>query len=79
VALAVGPEIDYVKIEKLDESGEKIRFILAKDLLEKHFPKEENEYEIISQFKGQELVGKPYEALFDYYAKNENLENGENG
>jgi isoleucyl-tRNA synthetase len=78
VALAVGKDIDYVKIEKKDEGvGELVRFILAKELLEKIF--KENDYEIIEEFKGQDLVGKKYKPLFDYYSKDENLKNRENG
>ncbi|MFZ2310746.1 MAG: isoleucine--tRNA ligase [Patescibacteria group bacterium] len=72
VALAVGAEIDYVKIE----SGE-IKFILAKERLASVM--KETAYEIISEFKGSELVGKAYKPLFDYYATDEKLENRENG
>ena len=76
VALAVGEDIEYVKIEKKDEGvGELVRFILAKDLLEKIFS--ENEYKIISEFKGSALVGKKYKPLFPYYL-NEDLKNKEN-
>ncbi len=43
VALAVGKDIDYVKIEKKDEDvGEKINFILAKDRLETIFGEAQN-------------------------------------
>ncbi len=80
MALAVGEDIDYVKIEKENQNGEgKVRFILAKELLEKIFPKEENDYEIVEEFKGEKLIGKSYEPLFDYYAKKDDLKNKENG
>lgn len=57
VALAVGPEIDYVKI---NSQGQYI--ILAKERLSLF----ENEYEIVSEFKGKELEGTEYEQLLTY-------------
>jgi isoleucyl-tRNA synthetase len=66
VALAVGENIDYVKIEKKDEgTGGLIRFILAKNKLEETF--KDNEYKIVEEFKGKELVGKKYKPLFSNY------------
>jgi len=52
-------------------------YICAKALVEKVF--NGKEYEIASEFKGSDLVGKSYKPLFDYYAKDENLENRDNG
>jgi len=64
LALAVGGNIEYVKIEKKDEgAGELLRFILANDLLEKYF--EGQEYKIIEKIKGEDLVGSEYEPVFD--------------
>ena len=78
VALAVGAEIDYVKIEKKDEgTGALVRFILAKEKLEEIFAGQE--FKIIEEFKGKDLVGKKYKPLFDYYAKDEKLANQANG
>ncbi len=57
VALAVGPDIDYVKI-KTDDAY----LILAKERLEVI----RNEYEILAEYKGKDLVGQEYEQLFDY-------------
>jgi isoleucyl-tRNA synthetase len=57
VALAVGAEIDYVKI---NSQGQHI--ILAKERLSLF----ENEYEIIGEFKGKELEGTEYEQLMNY-------------
>jgi len=59
VALAVGENIDYVKIEK---EGEKL--ILAKERLSAVG----EGYNILEEFKGKSLVGKKYKSLFDYYA-----------
>ncbi len=57
VGLAVGPEIDYVKI-KLDNK----KIILAKERLSVI----EGEYEILEEFKGKKLEGMEYEQLFNY-------------
>ena len=60
VALAVGPEIDYVKI-KVEGHGvlylAKARLSVIKE-----------EYTIIEELKGQKLLDKEYEPLFDYIA-----------
>lgn len=59
VALAVGPEITYVKLQFKD-TGEKI--ILAKDRLSVI----KEEYEILGELKGKELEGVEYEQLLPY-------------
>lgn len=76
VALAVGADVDYVVVEKKDEgAGELVRFVVAKDLLEKIFG--DQEYKVVQELKGSELVGKKYQPLFPYY-ENSDLENKEN-
>jgi isoleucyl-tRNA synthetase len=72
VALAVGKNIDYVKI-KLENADD--NYILAKSRL--NIIKEK--YAIIEQIKGSELAGRAYKPLFDYYQKNNDLENVQNG
>lgn len=57
VALAVGPDIDYVKIKT---EGKVL--ILAKDRLSVI----DGDYEIIEELKGRDLSGIEYEQLFDY-------------
>ena len=57
VALAVGADIDYVKIKT-----EGVYLILAKERLEVL----REEYEIISEHKGSDLLGMEYEQLMDY-------------
>jgi len=57
VSLAVGKDIDYVKIKKGEDN-----LILAKELLEKVI---EADYEIISEFKGKDLANLNYQPLFD--------------
>jgi isoleucyl-tRNA synthetase len=74
-ALAVNPNIDYVRIEKKDEGvGALVQFILAKSKL-KIF--EGQEYSIVEEFKGDKLVGQSYKPIFDYYLKTD-LPNKEN-
>jgi isoleucyl-tRNA synthetase len=57
VALAVGKDIDYVKVKQGDEFLwlAKERLGILKD-----------EYEIVEEVKGSELVGKKYEPLFPF-------------
>ena len=61
VALAVNPELSYVKAKKGEE-----KFILVKSLAEKVL--KEN-FEIIEEISGEKLVGLKYKTLFDYYLK----------
>jgi len=57
VALAVGEDINYVKIRNKEKT-----FILAKDRLSVI----DGDYEIIGEMKGKDLKGIPYEQLFNY-------------
>ncbi|HEY4508733.1 MAG TPA: class I tRNA ligase family protein [Candidatus Paceibacterota bacterium] len=67
VALAVHPDLDYVVIEKKDMGvGDLVRFILAKDRLEAVFGKDE--YKIVEEKKGKDLVGLEYEPLYEIEA-----------
>ncbi len=72
VALAVGKDIDYVKV-KLDD----FLYIVAKERLSEIF--KEKAVDIISEFKGSDLIGKSYKPLFDYYSADASLENHNNG
>ncbi len=76
VALAVGPSLDYVVIEK-DDEGEagRVRFVLAKELLSKVF--EGSEFDVIAEVKGSELVGSRYEPLYDFVKDSVSEENKE--
>lgn len=58
VALAVNQSYDYVEIINNEE-----HLILAKDLVDKVI---EGEYEIVREFKGEELIGKKYEQLLPF-------------
>ena len=81
VALAVREDIAYVKIRTTDSHLSAHDFteyyIIAKDRLGEIF--KDKEYEIIKEFSGKDLVGKNYKPLFDYYSKDGNLKNRENG
>ncbi|XLQ20012.1 MAG: isoleucine--tRNA ligase [Candidatus Moraniibacteriota bacterium] len=78
VALAVGNDVEYVKIQKKDEgTGNLVQFILAKTRLEDVM--NDSEFEIIENLKGSDLVGLKYKSLWDTYASDESLENRENG
>jgi len=61
VALAVGSDIDYVKIKFKDEY-----LILAKSRLSVI----DGEYEIIAEYKGRNLAGQEYHQLFTYVQPN---------
>jgi isoleucyl-tRNA synthetase len=71
VALAVGNNINYAIVEK---DGKK--YILAKESLEKVF--NEEEYKIVEEIKGKDLVGKEYIPPFDSYINDGTLEHKEN-
>ncbi len=66
VALAVNPELIYCLVENNNE-----KYVLAKDRLSVL----EGEFNIIKEFKGQELIGLKYEPVFDYLKNIENIEN----
>ena len=73
VALAVGKELEYVKVKTEKEEI----FILAKERIEEVFKNTEIKYEILEEFLGEKLVGKKYKPVFDYYLEID-LENKEN-
>ena len=63
LALAVGPDIDYILIED-EEEGD--RYYLAEKLIGKYY-KDGKGYKVISRMKGTELKGMTYEPLFPYF------------
>ncbi|MDC7238215.1 MAG: isoleucine--tRNA ligase [Sphaerochaetaceae bacterium] len=62
LALALGPDIDYVKVKDGKEY-----YILGKDRLS-HYYKNESDYEIVEEYKGTDLKGLRYKPLFPYFA-----------
>ncbi len=94
VVLAVGENIDYIIVRKnIGEGMKKLLenevppvikekfeyYILAKEMYDLYFGELGDKAEIVKSIKGKDLVGKKYKPLFDFYAKDENLENTENG
>ncbi len=81
VALAVGKDILYVKVVSDDETYGGASFILAKPIYErdreKLFPSVSTR--IVAEYSGRDLVGESYVPLFDYYSKDETIENRANG
>lgn len=68
VGLAVRPDITYVEIEKKDMGTEKtVRFILAQDRLKDVF--KDDEYIVVKEMKGSDLIGLEYEPLFPYLSE----------
>lgn len=70
VALAIGEKIEYIKVE-----SDGVKYILAKENLEKIFTG--IKYEEADKIKAKNLIGKKYKPLFDYFI-NQNLKNKEN-
>ncbi len=64
LALAVGNEIEYVKVKELS-SGK--LFILAKALLASTFKDPKKDIEIVEEMLGAKLVALTYEPLFKYF------------
>jgi len=62
VALAVGPDIQYVKIQDGDN-----KFILAKDRVAAYY-KDPSQYTILEEFTGEKLAGTKYVPMFNYFA-----------
>lgn len=63
VCLAVNPKMDYVEVKYGNDV-----LIMAKSLVEKVMTDEKHQplnYEILREFKGEDLVGLKYEPLFD--------------
>jgi len=85
VALAVGADIDYVKVkidtEKKSQDGALVKgeefLILAKQRLESTL--EGRNFEIVEEFKGSALVGKSYKPVYGYYANDAKVLHRENG
>ena len=80
-ALAVGPNIDYVKISTFNPYTHKaVKVILAKDLVGKYFNDKAKDlaledynagdklipFEIVAEYKGTDLVGTEFEQLLPY-------------
>ncbi|MCL1857186.1 MAG: isoleucine--tRNA ligase [Kiritimatiellaeota bacterium] len=67
LAVCAGPDIDYVAVK----DGEDV-YVLAKERMAAVFGKEAANIEIVSEFKGTDLLGWEYEPLFPYFAETKN-------
>ncbi len=73
VALAINKDIEYVEVSSgVDEN----KYIIAKSRVEAVF--KEN-FKILRTVLVDEVLGKRYKPLFNYYSENEKIENRENG
>lgn len=74
-ALAVNPDVEYVKVKTAEEI-----FYIAKDRAGEVMKDASiTSYDVVTMVKGSDLVGKSYIPPFDYYYKNSDIENRENG
>ncbi|MDO8575119.1 MAG: class I tRNA ligase family protein [bacterium] len=73
-ALAINPEITYVKVKNDNDI-----LILAKDRLAFLSSVLKKELTSTEEFKGKELLDKRYKPLFDYYFNDKELKNRNNG
>jgi isoleucyl-tRNA synthetase len=62
MALAVNPELEYVKVRGTDDDHTEY-YILAKGCLDDAL---KHDYEIVDSYKGSDLVGWVYNPIFDY-------------
>jgi len=77
VALAINERIVYSRFKILDSRFKDEEFIVLKERLDSVL--KDYKYEVIEEMKGSELIGLEYEPLFDYYSKDQKLENRGNG
>lgn len=72
MGLSVGPDFDYVKVKVGEEF-----LVFVKDRMEFVLNGVE-EYEVVEEFKGTELVGKEYVPLLDYMLEVDEVKGNEN-
>ncbi len=60
-ALAIGEDITYLKLAK-----DNFQYIIAKEL-RKNYEKELEDFKVVEEFRGKDLIGKEYKPLFDYF------------
>ena len=63
LALAVGSDIDYVKVR---DHADKVGYIMAEARLKTYFPKEDS-YTIEARYRGKDLAGRTFTPLFPYF------------
>ncbi|MBN1121736.1 MAG: isoleucine--tRNA ligase [Anaerolineae bacterium] len=66
VALAVGKDVKYVKVEGKNGKGKTEHLILAEALLKYALDERVGEYKVIEQFQGKDLIDWQYEPLYTF-------------
>jgi isoleucyl-tRNA synthetase len=66
VALAVGEDVAYVKVEGKNEQGETEHLILAKALLKYALDERVGGYKVIEHFRGKDLIDWQYAPLYTF-------------
>ena len=69
LAIAVGPEVEYVVVEPAEGelAGEKV--LLAKARLEAYAKELGEEPKVVAEYTGAELEGKKYHPIFDFFSR----------
>ena len=68
LAMAVGPDLDYVVVEHSADGGPTERYILAEARLSAYTRElgEDVAEHVVDRIKGSELIGREYDPLFDF-------------
>ncbi len=66
VALAVGKDVDYVRVERESEDGKRESIILAEARREVALGERKDAYKVVERMKGEQLVGLHYEPLYAF-------------
>ena len=64
LALAVGPDIDYVQVR---DHADGVRYILAEARVAPYFPKPDS-FTVEARYRGRDLAGRGFAPLFAYFA-----------
>jgi len=73
LALVINPEFSYVKVQ--DHESKEFYYVAEERLDFLYKPQKKNKelaYSVVDTVKGKDLVGRSYEPLFPYFAKQEN-------
>ncbi|MBS5826993.1 isoleucine--tRNA ligase [Actinomyces sp.] len=73
LAVAVGPDVDYVTVQPEEGPLAGERVILAKDLVSSYERELGEEPPVVAQLKGSDLVGRAYAPIFDYFINDEDI------
>lgn len=67
LAIAVGPDIDYVTVKPAEGPLEGESVVIAKELVSAYAREFGEDPEVVAQYKGSDLVGRAYAPIFDYF------------